>query len=204
MGWAREAIVRAVDDKTLSLVRKPCMVRGCPLLVSRILRLSTARRLARAKLAAGSRKFAYGTRLCSGHSLSFPSALLLFPRRDFGLGLGLDQVLGHSAEEELELLLGERARERVAQVVLVGVVLGPVVAALFAFGDDVVLEGDAILVRLGDDQLAPAPGQVEPQRELVAPGGDAVDDAVLHQELDQIVDDREDRVLQKVHVVAVE
>ena len=45
------------------------------------------------------------------------------------------------AEEELQFLLRHRGRQRVAQVVLVRVVLGRVVAALFAFGDDVVLEG---------------------------------------------------------------
>ena len=52
----------------------------------------------------------------------------LFPRGDFGLGLRLDQVLRQPAEEELQFLLRHRGRERVAQIVLVGVVLGRVVA----------------------------------------------------------------------------
>ena len=76
-------------------------------------------------------------------------------------------------------------------------VLGGIVAALFAFGDDVMLEGHAILVALHDDQLAPSPGQMNPQRKLVSPGADAMHDPVPGQQTYQRIDRRKHRALRK-------
>src|SRR5262245_60904302 len=85
---------------------------------------------------------------------------------NFRLGLRFDQVLCDAAEEELDLAAGDCRWQRIAKVVLMGMILGRVVAALFAFGDDVVLECDAVLVRLRDHQLAPTPGQMHTDGKL--------------------------------------
>src|SRR5580704_1291911 len=72
---------------------------------------------------------------------------------NFRLRWRLDEILSDSAQEKLQFVLGDRAGNRVAQIVLVTVIFGAIFAAFFAFGDDVVLEGDAILVALHDYQL---------------------------------------------------
>jgi len=82
-------------------------------------------------------------------------------------------------------------------------ILRGIVTALLAFGDDVVLERDAVFVALHDHEFPPPPRQMHPQRELVAPGADAVDDLVLGQRLDQRVDGGEDGLAEEVLVIAV-
>ena len=68
------------------------------------------------------------------------------------------------AQEKLQFLLGNGQRQRVAKIVLVTMVLGGIIAAFFAFSDDVVLECDRILMTLHDHQFAPSPAQVNSQR----------------------------------------
>ena len=103
----------------------------------------------------------------------------------------------------MELLRADGLGKRVAQVVDVGMVLGRIVAAFFAFGDDVVLEGDSVFVALHDHQLAPAPGQVHAERKLVAPARDAMNDVVLAKELGHLIDGGEDGLVEKCRVIAV-
>src|SRR3954452_11709029 len=76
-----------------------------------------------------------------------------FAWRDLRLGFTFDQILCDAAEEERHLLLGHRDRQRIAEVILMRMILGRVFAALFALGDDVMLERYAILVRLCDHEL---------------------------------------------------
>src|ERR1700678_2248185 len=83
------------------------------------------------------------------------------------------------------------------------VVLRAFIAAFFALGDDVVFEGYAILVALHDDQLAPSPGEMNSQRELVSPGADAMNDAVLGEEFDQVVHRGEDGAVEEFGVILV-
>ena len=97
-----------------------------------------------------------------------------------------------------KLLLRDGCGQRVAQVVLVRVVLGRVVAAFFAFGDDVMLERHGVLVALHDDQLPPPPSQVHADGKLVSPGGDTVNNAVGEQELHQRIDGGQDGALEEI------
>lgn len=85
-------------------------------------------------------------------------------------GAVVDEVLGEAAEEEDEFLFGDDGGEGIVEVVVVGVVFGAFFAGFFAFGDDVVIEGDGVFVVLANDQFAPAPGEVDFDGELVAPG----------------------------------
>ncbi len=67
---------------------------------------------------------------------------LFLPGRELRLLGWFHQVLRHASQEELKLVGGDGAGKRVAQVVLVGVILAGVLVAPLALGDDVVLEGD--------------------------------------------------------------
>ena len=62
----------------------------------------------------------------------------------------------------------------------------------------------AVFVALHDHQLAPPPRQVHAKRELVAPGANAMDDAVLARAvLHQLIDGGEDGIVEEIGVVAV-
>lgn len=108
----------------------------------------------------------------------------LFPGREFGVGFGFDEVLSEASEEELQFLGRHGWWQGISEVVDMGMVLGGVFAAFFALGDDVVVEGDAILVALENDQFSPSPGKVNAKRKLVAPGGDAMHDSAVMEDFD--------------------
>lgn len=125
-----------------------------------------------------------------------------FAGRNFGV-LHFNEILSESREEELEFRHGHRWRKGIAEVVLVGVVFGAFIPAFFTLGDDVVLEGNSVLVRLHDQEFSPAPGEVNADGDLVSPGVDAVDDPVIAEEFNEVVEGGKYGALLEVSVVLV-